>query len=84
MPMPVMQTVDSSNIASIAYIDGERSLIVMFKTGKYYKYFNVNRSVYESMLTAESVGKFFSANVRTKYKYEELKPEPNPHISAEG
>lgn len=75
MPMPVMQTVDSSNISSIAYIDGERSLIVMFKTGKYYKYFNVNRSVYESMLTAESVGKFFHKHIRGKYEYQELKPE---------
>lgn len=75
MPLPLMQTVDSSNISSVAYIEGDKSLVVMFKTGKYYKYFNVERVIYEALLKAESVGKFFSAHIRTKYKYEELKPE---------
>lgn len=76
MPVPNMTNVDSSNIESVAYIDGPKELVVKFKAGgKYYKYFGVEREVYEAMVKASSVGKFFAASIKPNYRCEQLIPE---------
>ena len=76
MPLPNMTSVDSSNIESVAYVDGPQELVIKFKSGgKFYKYFGVPREVYESLVKAPSVGKFFAAQIKSKYRYEQLIPE---------
>lgn len=62
--------VTSSNIASVAWSDG--SLYVVFHHGGEYRYRDVPRKVFEQMLSAPSVGKFFHAEVRNKYPHERV------------
>lgn len=61
--------VNSSNIISIGY--DNNSLYVNYKSGTY-KYENVDRSVYESLLTSESKGRFMNENIKGKYSYSKI------------
>ena len=58
--------VQSSNIISIGH-DGT-NLYVNYKSGTY-KYENVDKSIYESLLTSESKGRFMNENIKGKYTY---------------
>ena len=57
-------TPSSSNIKSVGYEAG--ILEIEFIVGSVYQY-NVPESVYTALMAAESVGKFFSANIRKQY-----------------
>jgi len=59
--------VKSSVIASVGYDARTRRLEVGFHNGRVYAYFEVPLSVYEALVTAESVGTFFNENVRPYY-----------------
>lgn len=59
--------VESSNIASVGY-DGV-NLEVEFKSGAIYQYENVPIRVYDVMMKADSVGKYFNAHIKSKYNY---------------
>jgi len=59
----------ASQISRVGYDKAEKKLYVDFKTGKNYVYHDVEESVYKEMITAESVGSFFSKNVKGKYEY---------------
>lgn len=63
-----MPKVTSSNIEQIDYENG--NLIVEFKNNSKYLYKNVEREIYEKMLLAESVGKYFHSTIKGKYEYE--------------
>ena len=58
--------VKSSNIISVGH-DGT-NLYVNYKSGTY-KYDNVDKSVYESLLSSESKGRFMNENIKGKYNY---------------
>lgn len=56
--------VTSSNIRSVGHDTGSNTLEIEFNTGAVYQYPSVSRDTYDQMLAAESVGKFFHANIR--------------------
>ena len=58
--------VQSSNIISVGH-DGT-NLYVNYKSGTY-KYENVDKSVYESLLSSESKGRFMNENIKGTYLY---------------
>lgn len=58
--------VKSSNIISIGH-DGT-NLYVNYKSGTY-KYENVDKSVYESLISSESKGRFMNENIKGRYNY---------------
>ena len=58
--------VKSSNIISVGH-DGT-NLYVNYKSGTY-KYDNVDKSVYESLISSESKGRFMNENIKGKYNY---------------
>ncbi len=62
--------VESSNIVSVGWNNG--TLEIEFIKGKLYQYMGVPKEVYTNMLRAESVGKYFHANIRSKYSYIQL------------
>ncbi|PYQ25702.1 MAG: KTSC domain-containing protein [Acidobacteria bacterium] len=64
------QRVKSSVIATVGYDAGDRRLEVAFHNGRVYAYLDVPASVYEKLVTAESVGKVFNEEVRPHYKAE--------------
>ena len=62
-------TPESSNIAGFEYIDERRVLVVEFKHGGRYHYFDVPEPVYESMKAAPSKGRFHAQNIKGNYRY---------------
>jgi KTSC domain len=63
------QSVTSSQIESIGYDQETLELEVEFKNGSVYTYENVPFDEYTSLMDADSVGKYFSANIKNKYKW---------------
>lgn len=72
-----MQAVDSSQIRAVGYDAATRTLAVQFHgkgqagqpppAGATYTYSNVPPEIHVGLIGAESVGKFFGANVRGKF-----------------
>ena len=60
--------VKSSNIISVGYDEATSSLYVNYPSGTY-KYGGVEKSVYESLLTSPSKGRFMNANIKDQYSY---------------
>ena len=60
--------VKSSNIISVGYDETTSSLYVNYPSGTY-KYYGIKKSVYESLLTATSKGRFMSENIKGRYSY---------------
>lgn len=61
------ESVVSSNISSVGYDAGIETLEVEFKSGLVYQYLNVPDFMHQRLITAESVGKFFNAEIRNAY-----------------
>lgn len=64
--------VESSNLESIGYDKEKQWLEVQFKNGTMYRYFDVPEIVFFELGKAESVGKYFHANVKNKYNFEKV------------
>lgn len=58
--------VQSSNIISVGH-DGT-NLYVNYKSGTY-MYENVDKSVYESLLSSDSKGRFMNEHIKGRYNY---------------
>jgi hypothetical protein len=68
------QPVESSNIAAVAWRKGgpggmEGTLSVRFIKSGIYHYLDVPEKIFTGLLEAESVGHFFSENVKGKFEY---------------
>jgi len=59
---------NSGNIKSLEHDD--KNLHVEFLNNKIYEYKDVPKSVFLELVKAESIGKYFIANISKKYKYE--------------
>lgn len=64
-----MQPVNSSQIKAVGYDAQGQILAVDFHRSGIYTYSDVPREIYEGMIAAESVGKFFDVNVKGKYHF---------------
>ena len=53
------QSVVSSNLAEVGYDPDLETLEVQFKSGGIYQYFNVPAFMYERLMSANSLGRFF-------------------------
>ncbi len=65
--------VDSSNLHSVGYDSSTMTLEIEFKSGGIYQYYGVPKEVYEQLLAASSLGKFFHANIRNVYRYGKIR-----------
>lgn len=63
------QAVTSSNLASVGYDDERQVLEVEFKSGFVYQYEGVPKFAYSDMVSAESVGSYFNANIKPQYPF---------------
>jgi len=61
--------VDSSNIASVGYNDNTNTLEIEFNSGHLYQYFDVPKNIYDELLIADSVGKYFHNHIKGIYRY---------------
>lgn len=64
----------SSNIDRVGHHDD--TLFIAFHHGGVYAYAAVPHSIFVSLLEAESVGKFFHAEIKGKYEYQKLDIDP--------
>ena len=64
-----VETPDSSSIARFGYVSTRQLLIIEFKNGRTYNYYEVPGSVYEQMVAASSKGQFFVKNINGQYRY---------------
>ena len=60
---------ESSTISAFDYIKESKVLIVEFKNGGRYKYFDVPATIFEQMKAAPSKGQFLAQNVKGAYRY---------------
>ena len=65
-------TVTSTTVASAGYDDSARVMEIEFTGGAVYRYDGVPRQVFEEMLAAESVGRYFNEHVRDVYAFTRL------------
>ena len=61
------QSVASSNLAEVGYDSDLETLEVQFKSGGIYQYFNVPAFMYERLMSADSLGRFFKAEIKGHY-----------------
>ena len=62
-----MTAVVSSAISDVTYEEDTEQLIVKFRSGRRYTYLAVPPSIYQALVDASSVGKFFNENVKDVY-----------------
>ncbi|KAF0114066.1 KTSC domain-containing protein [Pseudotabrizicola sp. L79] len=61
------QSVVSSNLAEVGYDPNLETLEVQFKSGGIYQYFNVPAFMYERLMSADSLGRFFNTEIKGHY-----------------
>lgn len=60
--------VNSSMIRSIGYDQNSSTLQVEFNSGVTWQYYDFNESEWLQFQNAESIGKYFNANIRDRYQ----------------
>jgi hypothetical protein len=68
-----MVRVESSNLGSVGYDAATYTLWIEFKNNDGYRYDKVPANVHKELMSAASVGSYFTNNIRSKYKYEKVK-----------
>ncbi|MGH9191258.1 MAG: KTSC domain-containing protein [Acidimicrobiales bacterium] len=66
-------TVESSLVATAGYHDPSSTMELEFVDGGVYRYFVVPRSVFDALLTADSIGRFFQEHIRGVYPFERIR-----------
>lgn len=61
------QPVTSGNLAEIGYDPELETLEVQFRHGGVYQYFNVPAFIVERLMAADSLGRFFNAEIKGHY-----------------
>lgn len=64
--------VTSSNLQSVGYDLDSQTLEVEFNNGSLYQYSDVPQGEYDALMSADSKGTYFSANIRNRYPFTKL------------
>lgn len=64
--------VSSSNLASVGYDPATCTLEVEFNSGRVYQYFDVPEHIYQELMSAGSVGSYFSRSIRNSFACSEV------------
>ncbi|HTT85254.1 MAG TPA: KTSC domain-containing protein [Rhizomicrobium sp.] len=68
-----MPRLDSSAVEFVRYDDRRRQLTIGFNgRPRPYRYDGVPPGIYRELITAESAGRYFNANIRDRYPFTEL------------
>lgn len=62
-------TPESSNISGFGYVKERQMLIVEFKNGTRYNYYDVLEVMFDRMKAAPSKGQFLAQNIKGAYRY---------------
>jgi len=61
--------INSSNLKIASYDTESKTLTVTFNNGSIYEYYEVPWEIFTKLRTSESQGKYFTANIKEKYKF---------------
>jgi hypothetical protein len=64
--------VQSSVIRSIGYNALARTLMIEFRQGRTYRYFDVPEFLYRGFILARSKGAYFSTRINSRFRFEEV------------
>ena len=67
------EAVESSVFTSAAYRSEVRQLYLRFRDGDIYRYFDCTLETYKAFLAAESKGRFFARQIRSRFRYEQVR-----------
>ncbi len=67
-----MVNVISSNIEKIGYDENTALLVIQFKDGSAYEYYEVPQYEYDGLIGAESHGKYAHQNIYKKYRQQKI------------
>lgn len=71
-----MVPVKSSNLKSVGYDAEARELYILFKNDKMYRYTDVPEAIADSLVSADSAGKFYHASIKGIYTSERVEAVP--------
>ena len=66
------QGVDSSELRSVGYEMDAAVLEAEFHSGEVYDYFDVPAQLVVELLEAKSIGRYFNAHIRSKFKFKKV------------
>jgi hypothetical protein len=66
-------TVESRLVATAGYHDASSTMELEFVDGGVYRYLVVPRSVFDALLAADSIGRFFQEHIRGVYPFERIR-----------
>jgi hypothetical protein len=69
----VRYKVSSSEFRSVGYDLPSATLETEFQSGEVYQYFDVPARLVLDMLEAESMGRFFNAHIRPKFRFKQVR-----------
>ena len=74
MTVPIIprQPVKSSSLSSIGYLADHGVLEIEFVNGAVYRYERVEEDVFARLVSAESKGAFFNAEIRSRFTFERI------------
>ncbi|HEU4531291.1 MAG TPA: KTSC domain-containing protein [Steroidobacteraceae bacterium] len=78
-----MELVNSRGIAWIRYDEANQTLDVAYTSSGEYRYFGVEREVYDWLARVKSKGRFLNRLVKGKYRYERLGQQPSHGVDLE-
>lgn len=68
-PSLLWTDVDSSNVGSVAFDEGTKTLVVRYNSGAIYSYDDVETDIYVNLVHAKSVGQFLNQMIKGRYAY---------------
>ncbi len=66
------QPVESSNLKSVGYDPQTQTLEIEFQHGGVYQYLGVPESIYNSLMSAPSLGSYFYHEIRDVYTFRQV------------
>ena len=67
-----MFNVESSNIEAIGYDLETGTLMIRFKSGAIYEYYDVPQFEFDALIASESKGKYANANIYKTYRQQKV------------
>ena len=68
-----LQPVESNAISHVGYDPASQTLTIRFKaSGATHQYQGVPQDAYQALTSAESIGKYFQANIRPNFKSQRI------------
>jgi hypothetical protein len=68
-----MIPVESSNLEAVGYDNNEARLVIGFKDGSAYEYYDVPQYVYDELIAADSKGKHAHHNIYKVYNQQRIR-----------